>query len=72
MREEGWHPLMVELVADSWESLQPPLTSKKLFEVLRDNLNGTEFVGKVEQLTSDASRHVLTRQMSRLTSIINS
>lgn len=72
MQEEGWHPLMVELVAESWESLQPPLTSKKLFEVLRDNLNGTEFVGKVEQLTSDASRHLLTQQMNRLTGIINS
>jgi hypothetical protein len=43
-----------------------------LFEVLRDNLNGTEFVGKVEQLTSDASRHLLTQQMNRLTGIINS
>lgn len=71
MREEGWHPLMVELVADSWESLKQNQTSARLFQTIRDKFGATEFVDKVEQLPSDAARHLLTQQMNRLTAIIN-
>jgi ankyrin repeat protein len=71
MREEGWHPLMVELVADSWESLKQIQTSARLFQTIRDKFGATEFVDKVEQLPSDAARHLLTQQMNRLTEIIN-
>ena len=71
MREEGWHPLMIELVADSWGSLKQNQTSARLFQTIRDKFGATEFVDKVEQLPSDAARHLLTQQMNRLTAIIN-
>lgn len=71
MQEEGWHPLLSELVADSWESMKQNRTSQRLFKEIRDKLNDTEFGPKVEQLPSDAARHLLTQQMNRLTGIIN-
>lgn len=71
MREEGWHPLMVELVADSWESLKQNQTSVRLFQAIRGKFGATEFVDKVERLASDAALHLLTQQMNRLTAIIN-
>jgi ankyrin repeat protein len=71
MQEEGWHPLLISLVVDAQDSLEQNQASDRLFNAIRNNLDAAEFIKKIEQLPSDAARHLLTQQMNRLIAIIN-
>jgi ankyrin repeat protein len=70
MRETGWHPLLVNLLAEAWEDLQQNKTREGLLLAIRRRLDTVEFAEKVESLSSDASRHLLARQAERLSEII--
>ncbi len=70
MRETGWHPLLVNLLAEACEDLQQNKTREGLLLAIRRRLDTVEFAEKVESLSSDASRHLLTRQAERLSEII--
>ncbi len=70
MRSAGWHPMLGELVAECWDSLDKTRTKSGLAAAISQRLLTPEFAEKLEHRTSDAARHYLQVQLNRLTEII--
>lgn len=70
LQEAGWHPMLEEILKESWTSLQQQKTKEKLFQAIQANINSIAFIQKLENLLTDSSRHLLNRQVNQLSEIM--
>ncbi len=66
MSGAGWHPMVAALVAECWNSLDKPPAKAGLIAAISQRLSTPEFAEKIEYQSSDAARHYLLGQLSRL------
>ncbi len=71
LQAAGWHPMLEEILMTSWTSLPQQKTKDALFQTILVNLDSPEFVQKLENLSTDSSRHLLNQQINQLSKIMN-
>ncbi len=69
MQRSGWHPLVVTVVTEAWDSLKQNKTQQDLFQAIQQKLRSFELAEEIEGQT-EAGHHLLIMQLNRLSEII--
>ncbi len=66
VQEAGLHPMLENILMESWTSFSQPKTKDALFRAILVNLNSPEFIQKLQNLSTDGSSYLLIRQVNQL------
>ncbi len=69
MRDAGWHPVVIKLVNESWESINHQKTAVTLNREIKKRMETEEFITEIEGLASDEERLLIHAQLKRISEI---